>query len=107
MSDWHIMFEKRVPKENFIYIAFLKHYGLYKIGFSCNPKKRVYGLRCLFGKAHVFFYSFCETTVEKELHKLFKDKKAGKKKFTETFLLNKDDVRFAINYIKSKSINVK
>lgn len=68
-----------------VYLIFDKNTKLTKIGFSKNPKKRLYVLQT--SNPHLILVYSNESLIEKELHKEYRSKRV----FREWFRLNLED----------------
>lgn len=79
----------------YVYVLKNNKTGLYKIGRSIKPKFREKTLASEQPDVSLVFVSpLCETSIEKELHRHFQDKRVR----GEWFSLSHDDVQYLINH---------
>ena len=95
---------KYIPKKEYVYIIKNIENGLFKIGYSTNPKNRISSIKTSTG-AEIDEIEVAEVvngrSVEKHLHRLFKNKR----KLGEWFKLSKNDIKIAKEELKKhKSI---
>lgn len=85
---------KYIPKKEYVYIIKNIENGLFKIGYSTNPKNRISSIKTSAG-VEIDEIEVAEVVngrnVEKHLHRLFKNKR----KLGEWFKLSKNDIKLA------------
>jgi len=86
------------------YVFYSEIYKSYKIGYSCNPEKRIKEIIKHHGKLDLIF--IINSSIEIELHRLFKDKNVAINNEREWFKLSTEDLSFLrkLNPLDQKEI---